>query len=214
MADTPEQIVNQALVDAGIRYRVGSLYEGSPEAKVALEVYGQTRDEMQRLTDWSFNRGVISLTLLKGPPPNGGYSPLQPWSNAYPDPGWLFEYAYPADCLDVRAIYPPPSGSMPDLDPLPALWRVENDLTPVVTGNPPAASGPPAKVILTNVNQAMMTYRRQVTDPALWDTGFIRALVQTLGEKLSQAFDADVSKARDQKTEAAVAQERASDVRG
>lgn len=214
MATTVEQVVNQALVDAGIRYRVADIYEGSPEAKVALEVFGQTRDEILRLADWSFSRRVAPLVLLKGPPPVGGYTPLVPWSNIYPNPGFLFEYDYPSDCLDLRAIANPP-GLMPDLDPRPAVWRVDNDPTPNVSGNPPVASGPAQKVILTNKGpNAIVTYRASVTDPTEWDSGFIAALTASLGQKFTTAFGGGVDKVREQRTEAIETTQTAADVRG
>lgn len=206
-------LMNQGLRAGGVPKRIQDYYDGSDAAQVALELFGQARDELQRLTDWSFNRGVGVLTLLKGPPPAGGYSSSQPWSSIYPDPNWLFEYVYPSDCLDVRSIYPQPV-AVPDLDPVPQVWRVENDLTPVVSGSPPAAGGPPAKVILCNVNQAMITYRRQVTDPDLWDTGYIAALVESLGKKFAEAFGADPNEVRQQHEEAVLQREMSADVRG
>lgn len=213
MAATVEQICNQALLDAGIGYRIGNIYEGSSQAKVALELYGQARDEILRLADWSFSRRIAQLTLLKGPPPPGGFNPFQPWTNVYANPGFLYEYAYPSDCLDLRTVMASP-GLMPDLDPLPAQWRVDNDPTPNVSGSPPVASGPAAKVILCNINQALAVYRAQITDPNEFDSGFTAALVASLGEKFSAAFGADVTSVREQKAEAVVAKEVGSDVRG
>lgn len=211
MAADLVDIVNQGLRDGGRPERIADLYEGSEAAKVALEILGQTRDEMQRLTDWSFNRRTVALQLLKGPPPGGGYNPLQPWSPIYPTPGYLFEYAYPDDCLDVRAIQQYP-GLMPDLDPVPQLWLVQNDATPNVVDG--VATGPAAKVILCNVNNAILIYRARVTDPSLWDSGYITALIASLGDKFSVAFGAGVDEQRQQKTEAQISREAASDVRG
>jgi hypothetical protein len=213
MAIAIEDIVNQGLRDAGVPLRISDIYEGSEPAKVALEVFTQTRDEIQRLADWSFNRRQVNLSLLKGPPPTGGYNPMQPWSPVYPAPGYLFEYAYPSDCLDLRAIIQQP-GLTPDLDPVPQLWLVQNDATPNVSGTPPVASGPPAKVILCNVNNAIGAYRAQVTDPNLWDSGYIAALVASFGDKFSTAFGAQVDAQREQKAEAQIARQVGSDVRG
>jgi hypothetical protein len=185
MATTPEQIVNQAVMLARRTRRIADMFEGSEEAIVALELYGQTRDELLRERDWSFSRRITSLTLLKGPPPAGGYNPRQPWSSIYPRPGYLYEYAYPSDCLDVRAIYPPPGG-MPDLDPRQAEWSVDDDPTPVVADG--EATGPEAKVIYCNVTNAMLTYRGQVTNPVLFDALFTKTLVFALADKFAMAF--------------------------
>src|SRR6185312_7846569 len=102
-ADSPEDICNQSLLLAGRTKRIGDMYEGG-DAAVALELYAQLRDELLRDRDWDFSRRTASLTLLKGPPPAGGYNPLQPWTTAYPAPGYLYEYAYPNDCLSLQAI--------------------------------------------------------------------------------------------------------------
>lgn len=212
MADVVD-LVNQGLRAAGLPLRINDIYEGSDAARVALELYGQARDELLDLKDWSFSRRVAPLKLLKGPPPAGGYYPAQPWSNIYPYPGFLYEYAYPSDCLDVRAIVPPP-GMMPDLDPVPALWRVDNDATPIVSGTPPVASGPPAKVIYCNVTSALIVYRAQITDPASFDTGFIAALVASLGKKFAKAFGADVNTDREDSAQAMGTAQVASSVRG
>jgi hypothetical protein len=206
-------ICNQGLRAGGVPLRMNDFYEGSEVAHTALEIFGQARDELIRLTDWSFSRGLAALTLLKGPPPAGGYNPAQPWSTLYPRPGFLFEYVYPGDCLDLRAIIEPP-GFMPDSDPLPAGWRVDDDLAPVVSGNPPTASGPPAKVILCNVAGAIAVYRRQVTNPALWEPGFIASLVASLGKKFQVAFPTAPEGAKEAAAEAVGTVQEMSEIRG
>lgn len=213
MATSVEQLVNQGLMAARCTRRIADIYEGSEEAKVAIELYGQARDELLDSKDWSFSRRTAPLTLLKGPPPDGGYTIGQPWSNLYPAPGFLYEYAYPSDCMDLRAVIPMP-GLMPDLDPLPAVWRVDNDPTPVVSGEPPAASGPEAKVIFCDVTNAMAVYRSRVTNPAIFDPGFTAALVALLGERFAVAFGEDIAIQREGQVEAAATAQTESDIRG
>jgi hypothetical protein len=213
MANDIVDILNQGLRSGGVPLRIADYYEGSEAAKTALEIYGQSRDELIRTTDWSFSRGVLALTLLKGPPPDGGFNPIQPWSTIYPPPGFLYEYAYPGDCLDLRAIIAPPGG-MPDLDPLPALFRVDNDAVPVVSGSPPVASGPPAKVILCNMTNAIGVYRRQVTDVTQWEPGFTASLIEILGKKFAIAFGADANTNKMQAEEANAVTQTASGIRG
>ena len=194
--------------------RIADVYEGSQEAIIALELYAQARDELLDLEDWSFNRHTAPLTLLKGPPPAGGYNYMQPWSSVYPAPEWLYEYAYPSDMIDLRAIMPMPNGPMPDLDPVPAEWRVDNDSTPNVSGSPPVASGPPAKVIYCNVTNALAVYRSRVVDPSLFDPGFIASLVQLLAKRFAAAFGAGTTEQRELAIEAAATATAQSDVRG
>jgi hypothetical protein len=215
MVDSVEDIVNQAARAAGVPLRVEEIYEGSDLSKVALELYGQCRDSLLDAEDWSFSRHTAPLTLLKGPPPDGGYNLTQPWSNIYPAPEWLFEFAYPQDMIDLRAIMPPPIGIMPDLDPVPVKWRVDNDSTPNVSGNPPVASGPPDKVIYTNVGPAALAvYRSRVTSPALFDPGFVDALVALLGKRFASSFGYEANQQREMAGEAVATINTQSDVRG
>lgn len=187
MATSVEQVVNQALEVIAYPRRIGWIFEGTEAAIAALEFFGQTRDEVLRAQDWPFARGAgVPLALLKGPPPPGGYNAFnQVWSPAYPPSPWLFEYAYPADCLDILALQGQPA-MLPELNPLPVEWRIDNDLTPVVTTvTPPVVAGPPQKVILANVPNALAVYRRRVTNPALWEPLFVTTLVPALAAKLS-----------------------------
>jgi hypothetical protein len=175
MATSVEDIVNQSLRAVGSKRRIGAIYEGSEGARTALELYGQTRDELLREMYPEFaRRANIALTLLKGPPPPGGYNPAQPWGPTYAPPGWLYEYAYPVDCLDVRAIRRPP-GLWPSRDPKPAVWRVDNDNT----------FNPARKVVLTNVAGAIITYCAQVVDPGTWEPLFTAEMVAALAKKFA-----------------------------
>jgi hypothetical protein len=211
MAIDIESVLNQALRAGGVPKRIESIYEGSDAARVALELYGQARDELLDLQDWSFSRRVTTLTLLKGPPPAGGYNIMQPWSNLYPYPGFLFEYAYPSDVVDLRAIIQQPA-AMPDLDPLPAEWRVDDDPVPNIVDG--VAIGPPAKVIFCNVSNAIGIYRARITNPALWDAGFTAALVATLGKRFAVAFGAATDAQREDTVEAAGTVTTVADLRG
>lgn len=117
MAEAVEDLCNMVLVEIGYRPLISDIFEGSRASRVALEVYGQTRDELLDAHDWPFARRTRPLTLLKGPPPPGGYNAIQVWTTFYPKPGWLYEYLYPADCLEFMCVIPPPH-AMFDL-PLP-----------------------------------------------------------------------------------------------
>jgi len=213
MSATVEDIINLALDETGYPHHIADIYEGSPAARVGLEIYGQTRDELLRARDWSFSRRAVSLSLLKGPPPAGGYNPVQPWSAINPYPGFLYEYSYPSDCLDLRAIVGAP-GPMPDLDPLPAEWRVDNDPLPIVTGTPPVAGGPAAKVILCNTTNAMAIYRARVTDMTTWEPLFTQTLVDALAVKFRKAFGMELNAEREAVAESAGAAQGAAGVRG
>lgn len=209
-----EDLWNMAFRSAQMPLRVNDVFEGSDGAKTMLELHSQTRDELIVANDWSFARRTLALTLLKGPPPPGGYTPAQPWTPIYPRPSFLYEYVYPADCLDVRAIFAPPLGPLPDLDPVPALWDVDDDPLPNVSGVPPVASGPEAKVILCNLAGAQMNYLAQVTNVTFWPPLFVTAFVVALGRKAAKAFGAAPQQEQIEDQEAAAAAALSSRVRG
>ena len=169
---TPADVVNLALARIGYKGRIGSLYDGSTAAKKALDLYSQTRDELIRDGQYEFAERIVAGTLVKQAPPS---YVTTPWSAAsHPDLPWLFSYAFPSDCLKIRSIRQTPM-FIPNFDPQHNVWSLGND-----TG-----SSPPAKVILCNVANAMITYAGQVTDPSDWDSGFIEALAAALGRRLA-----------------------------
>jgi hypothetical protein len=167
MAISPEDLCNQALRRIGYATPVGYLYEGSPAARVAVEVYGQTRDNLLRGADWDFARQAAGLTLLKTAPV-GGYGFMNPWTSASPPPPWRYEYAYPAGALLVRSVRPTPI-IMPEYDPQPHVFVLADDAT--VT---------PAKVILTNLANAQAVFTGQIIDPTQWNASFTEAFVDAL----------------------------------
>ena len=169
---TPADVVNLALHRVGSPRRIGSLYDGSIEAKLALDFYGQTRDQLIREGEWEFAERLVVGTLLKQAPPAGYFA--TPWSTAYPALPWQFEYAFPADCLKLRSVRPAPV-MIPNYDPIHNIFSVEND----------NAYAPPEKVVLCNVQGAILTYAGQVTDPTTWEADFIEALAAALARRFA-----------------------------
>ena len=178
VVQTPAAACNIALVRMGYsKGRIGTLYEGSHAAKQFLDIYGQTRDELLRSFDWGFARRDLSLTLLKSAPV-GGYIPPTMWNPAVNPPiSFLFEYAYPSDCLKERIVKSPALFG-PNFDPQPYLFSVAND----------DAYTPPQRVILTNVPNAIMVYTGQVTDPTTWDVGFVESFAAALARRAALAL--------------------------
>jgi hypothetical protein len=170
---SPADMINLSLRRIGYKLRVGSLYDGSNAAKTALDIYAQTRDAALVENDWDFAERNITMTLLKSAPVNG-YVPPNVWNPATnPPPGYLFEYAYPSDSLKVRAVKPVPLFVV-NFDPQPNRFFLANDnyFTPT------------QKVILCDVPNANLVYTGQVTDPTVWEPGFIEALAAALGRRL------------------------------
>ncbi len=203
MAFSVEDLANQVLVEIGYDRKIQDIYEGSKAARVALEVYSQTRDELLDAHDWPFARRTVPMALLKGPPPAGGYNVINPWTSAFPKPGWLYEYRYPADCLEFMCVIPTP-GPMFDLDPQPAVWRVDNDNT----------FTPPEKVLLTNIKNALAVYTAQVVDISTWEPGFIAVLVKALKAKMALALGGNLDMEKEAITETAIVTKRSDARRG
>lgn len=184
---SPEDVINIALRDIGWLRPISDLYEGTKAARVALDIYSETRDEIIRSADWAFARRVVPLTLVKGPPPPGGYNPVEMWDNTYAPPPWLYEYAYPSDVVEFCAVMSPP-GPLPVLDPKPARWRRDNDQ------NLPGAPS----VILCDLSHAIGIYRGRVTNPQTWDVGFVATLVAALAKKMSPLLAAGQNTRQDE----------------
>jgi hypothetical protein len=172
---SPADAVNLALTRFGYKgRRVGNLFDGSDAASTALDIYGQTRDAMQRDNDYGFCERNVTLTLLKQAPA-GGYFPPTAWDGTQnPPPPWFYEYTYPADCLKVRAVKPVPL-FVQNYDPRPVVFAVEND----------NYFTPGRKVILCDVPSAMLVYTGRVTDPTVWEPDFAEAFCDALGRRLA-----------------------------
>lgn len=173
----PADIVNAALARIGYKMFIGSVHDGSEAAQVALQVYGQARDDLVRSGDWGFAQREVALTLLKSAPASyiPGFSPWDPTTN--PQLGFKFEYGYPDDCLKLRSVRPVPI-FIPNIDPSPYPFAIAND----------NYFSPAQRVILTNVESAIGTYAGRVVDPLTWPPDFTEALVEALGERLGPAL--------------------------
>ncbi len=167
---SPADVVNAALAQIGYKNRVGSLFEGSRAAKNALDIYGQTRDQLLREGDWPFAQRDLVGNLIKSAPP-GGYFPPIVWDNiTYPPLPWLFEYSYPDDCIKVRTVKPQPI-LIPNFSPQPYLFAVANDNN--------------QRVILSMVQNAVITYVGQITSPTDMPTDFVEAFISAMARRLA-----------------------------
>jgi hypothetical protein len=171
---TPEDLLNVALRRIGYRTRVTNFFEGSAQADVALDIYGQTRDELLRKMCWGFAERNVAMTLLKQAP-IGGYFPPLAWDpTANPPLPWFFEYAYPSDCLDVRAVKQAPL-FVQNFDPQPVVFAIENDNN----------YAPPQRVVLCNVPNALLVYTGQIFDLSTWEQDALEAFAAVLGRRLA-----------------------------
>lgn len=168
---TVADVVNLALGRIGYRLRVADLLDGSEASTVALDIYGQERDNLLREGNWGFAQRQVNGTVLKSAPTNYFDTPWSPADN--PPMPWQFSYEYPADCLEVRSVRPRP-GFLVVVDPQPTLFNVVND----------AGYSPPRKVVVANTADAVLIYTAQVTNPAYWHVGFVEALAARLADRM------------------------------
>src|ERR1700733_7110522 len=93
---TTTDIGNRALQLVGTRTTMASLAEQSNEASQINLVFTAIQNWCSGLANWNFARNTALLNVFKvavGPT----------WSNAYPSPGWNYQYQLPTDF--IRAIY-------------------------------------------------------------------------------------------------------------
>ncbi len=204
----PADVANQALDAAGVEHTIGDLEEGTRTAQVTLRAYSQCLRQLLRAANWDFARKTSPLLLLADAT---GQTPLV--GSMVPVP-WIYEYAYPIDCMKVRFIpwnygqYPSvPTGNIqiPTTIPLttgqgtpqstgqrlrPARFVVATDPN---YPNPPGqlfwevqGESPQGRtVILTNVKDAQIIYTAMMNYPSVWDSLFREAMVAYLASQIA-----------------------------
>jgi hypothetical protein len=178
-------IANQALGACRARTaQITSFNQSGPEATTIRQNYADTRDSLLRLFDWTFAKSTVSLGN-----PTKSYDPTAAsWANTQPPPPWLYEYAFPAGVVKVRAIFGQnlpnvivPSLPGQDLGPgLPYFsYEVVND------------GG--AKVIVTNAPSAIAVVTLGTLDPSVWDPQFGQAFVAMLASNIAIPLTGDIN---------------------
>lgn len=204
MTSSPSEtaIANQALAGIGTRSTITSMQEASQEARNCLIFFESTRDEILRSAHWNFARKTQQLTLLKAAPGTPEFTGTVPatWNSTLPSPPWLYEYAYPDDCLKARFVVPSivtgwdgpvpltsaPAGGLPMM-----TWQ--GSYARFIIGTSTDGAGNQRTVVLTNQSQAILVYTMVVTNPDLWDPQFARAMVAALASRLVLPLSGDKS---------------------
>lgn len=191
-------VANLALAKIGTRSTIASLAEDSNEARAINLIYDNTRDQVLGMAFWNFARKTANLAVLKiAPGAMGSTSPGgNVWSPDWPPPGWLYEYAYPADCIQMRFVSPQFSNNV-GVDGIPIFGNAVTTVAPystaavrfeVATDN---ISGNQQNVILTNQYQAIGVYTLRVTNPDLWGAQFIEALAAAIAGRIAMQLTGD-----------------------
>lgn|SRR5512135_56071 len=157
---SPEDICNASLARIGYKLRIGNMLEGSPAAKLFLDIYGQTRDELLRAGDWGFAEKITTGTI----------------TGSAPSP-WAYQYAYPSDCLRLKQVFSPTYTSDTN-NPKPQLFRIGSGTT----------TAGAIEAIWSQTQTATLVYTSQVTNPALWEPMFIEALIEALARRAAPAL--------------------------
>lgn len=201
---TSTDMTNRALGAIASRATVANLeLEQSAEAKQARLFYNPTRDALLRAAHWNFARKTAYLTLLKSAPgtpenPTGGA-----WNPAtMPAPPWLYEYAYPSDCVLMRYVSPPPPTagdttppifSSAAVGPIPMLAP---RTSPFIVASGTDVTSNPINVVLTNAQTTIGCYTYRVESEDLWDASFQEAMAFALGSRLALSLTGNVDVAR------------------
>ncbi len=176
-------ICNRSLLSIGSQAQISSLNEGSAQANAASTLYTPTFESLARSAPWNCLRNQATLTLLaaaSGTPenPDGTTLPLPPTP-------YLYQYAQPSDCLQVRFIVP----SLPTSTGGVPLFSVDTGSPTYIPGGgqiPYAvayavdSNNNPLNVILTNQSAAQAVYTVNQPNPQIWDSLFQAAMVASL----------------------------------
>lgn len=173
---TVENVVNQALDQIGYVRHIGNIYDGSPAARVALNIWAQTRDSLLESLNPDWARKDVALALLRAAPNIQGSTAnyTGPWDASFNPPlPWLYEYETPVDCLrplqiKTQRFFLP-------------VWRPRpNTFRQVTTST--------TDTILTNTHPAILTYIARILDPDAWHETFRDAMIQLLARKMQAEF--------------------------
>lgn len=160
---TTNQVQDMALAQVASQTTV----ETNATAAAALAViYAPTVQLLLREIDPDFARVTASLAL------SAAVTPIPPWA---------FEYLYPGNCLRLRQVRPPATGTGALADPNdPAPIRANVAFDPVAPVN--------AQVILTNQQNALAVFTTSAVTEAAWDAVFTDAVVRRLANPLAMAL--------------------------
>lgn len=167
-----EAICNQSLDLIGYKKHISSVWEGSKASRIALNAWAETRDAMLSAMQPDWAKKDAAVTVLKTAP--AFYDVSAPWTTAFPDMPWRYEYSIPADCLVPLALKSRPF-TLPVWRPRYERFRIKTDTAYTLLGNDPAP---------------VLTYVWRVLDPAMWHEEFTEAMIEMLAKKFQRLVGA------------------------
>ena len=135
------KIWNMALVNVGSSGFIQSPTEDSEEANHCRVVYDEAIKSTLESLDWNFARVKAALSDL-----------------GTPDSDWLYQYAYPSNCVKARKILT----TIRNEKPLPFQIGLNADAN--------------KKVVNTDVDSAILVYTADIKNEALFPSSFAIAL--------------------------------------
>lgn len=108
---TVVNVINRALQTFGSRTTVTSAELAANSTNEAIQanlVYENCRDDLLRMAPWNCSRTPASLVYITSVPgtPENTSAATNLWQRGQPQPPWLYEFQYPADCLRPCWIVP------------------------------------------------------------------------------------------------------------
>lgn len=194
-ASSVVSISNRSLLSVGARATISNLQEGSTESDAINILFVPTYQQLARSAHWGCLRKQAVLSLqaaAAGTPENqsGTTLPLPPQP-------WLYQYARPADCLQVRFLQPTyPSTTGGQIGNLP--FTGAGSYVPGLTQIPYAiaystdSQNNPIEIILTNLSLAQCVYTVDQPNPIIWDSLFEAGMVASLAAFLVPALSLDL----------------------
>lgn len=179
---SPVDICNRALGEIAARVIINSFDDPGPAALAARLNYDTVRRKLLRTAPWNFARKQIALSQLNvaSTPPG------------VPFP-WVFEYAYPSDCVKFRYLLVMPEGwpfpVQPDAPPqvgttpLFPYYPVSRRARYLESSDLDPSSNKQRKVLLSNAPCAIGVYSYDCSVCDQFDEAFTDALVAILAEK-------------------------------
>lgn len=186
-------VCNRSLLSIGARSQISSLQEGSTESNALSVLYQPTFEQLARTAPWNCLRKQLALTLLAA----ASGTPENPTGTTLPVPPqpYLYAYALPSDCLQMRfimPIYPNNVGS--GSTPLTTASVVADSnygaylQIPYAVAYSTDTDGNPIQVVLTNQTQAQAVYTINQSNPVIWDSLFEAGMVASLAVYLVPAL--------------------------
>lgn len=163
MAETSNSIANQAIQYIGDNQPAvtgeAPTFDNSTAGKALQKFYAPVVATVQRQWGWDASRNTVTLTLSGNPAPYG----------------WLYEYLYPTNGIQVWQVLDPANTDANN--PLPVNWNEANTQVANVQ----------KKVIQTNVQNAKAVFNNN-PGPDIWDPLFREAVVRLLASVCGMAI--------------------------